>query len=928
MTDVKDPLEAVDPEAADRGGQPPSVVPPPAPTGGGPERLLPTNIEDEMRASYLDYAMSVIIGRALPDVRDGLKPVHRRVLFAMQELGNGYNRAYKKSARVVGDVIGKFHPHGDQAVYDTLVRMAQDFSMRHVLVDGQGNFGSIDGDPPAAMRYTEVRMAKLASEMLADIDKDTVDFGPNYDESLKEPLVMPARFPNLLVNGSSGIAVGMATNIAPHNLGEIIDATVALAKDPSLDAAAMMAYVPGPDFPTAGIVYGTAGLQSAYRTGRGVVQVRGRAHVEEGKRGERLVISEIPFQVNKTTLIEKIAAMVRDKRLEGISDIRDESDRDGMRVVIELKRDISAEVVLNQLYTNTTLQTSFGFNMLAIVNGQPRVLGLKDMLQYFIDHRRDVVTRRSRFELREARKRFNVVFGLLAAIDSIDKIIALIRAAADQVEAKAAILQEDLPVSPAFRSLCERLVTFEFPQGQDALTRSHLRLGEAQAQAILDMRLARLTGLERDKLAHEADELRQTIERLSAVLASGHLLLKVIVDELEAIRTEYAQPRRTELVPDARQLVAEDLIADDPMVVTVSHAGYVKRNPIDLYQAQRRGGRGKTAATTRDEDFMSSIFVATARTYLLIFTDRGKVYWLKVHEIPQAGRASRGKPIVNLLRLDKNEKIAAVLPVRNFVEGEFVVMATAKGTIKKTDLMLFAHPRPSGLIALSIDPGDSLLHVGVTDGTRDILMATREGLAIRFKESQVRPMGRTARGVRAISLKREGDAVVGMVICNEKNPQLLTICDNGFGKRTSIGEYRVTSRGGQGIINIRVSERNGLVAGVCGVCEDDEVMVVTNRGMMIRMLCREINQSGRAAQGVKIISIGGEETVSSVARIAERDAAQAAQSAAELAQNSSATLTRPVVRGSINDNADAEPNNAADEDPESDDGPLDTDEEI
>lgn len=845
-----------------------------APPPGGSDKLLPINIEDEMRASYLDYAMSVIIGRALPDVRDGLKPVHRRVLFAMQDLGNTYNRAYKKSARVVGDVIGKYHPHGDQSVYDALVRMAQDFAMRHLLVDGQGNFGSVDGDHPAAMRYTEVRMSKLASEMLADIDKDTVDFQPNYDESLHEPQVMPARFPNLLINGSSGIAVGMATNIPPHNLEEVINGAIALVRRPTLTTAELMQLVPGPDFPTGGILYGTSGLVSAYETGRGVIQVRGRAAVEDSKRGERIVITEIPYQVNKTTLIEKVADMVREKRVDGISDIRDESDRDGMRIVIELKRDANADVILNHLYANTALQSSFGYNMLAIVNGQPRVLSLKELLKHFLDHRRDVVTRRSRFELREARKRFNILFGLLAAIDSIDRIITLIRAAPDQPRAKQALLDEALPISPAFRELCQNLITFGFPQGSDALAAGTVRLNELQAQAILDMRLARLTGLERDKLSSEAEELRQTIERLIAILGSESLLMDVIVGELEVIREEHKNPRRTELVHDARQMSVEDLIADEAMVVTVSHAGYVKRNPVQLYQAQRRGGRGKTAATTRDEDFVETIFVASTHTYVLIFTDRGKVYWLKVHEIPQAGRASRGKPIVNLIRVEKDERVAAVLPVKEFVDGQFLVMATAWGTIKKTDLMAFAHPRPSGLIALTIDEGDKLINVGLTDGQREILMLTRAGLSIRFPEDQVRPMGRSARGVRAITLKREGDAVVGMVIIEDSQPELLSVCDNGYGKRTPISEYRLQSRGGSGIINVKVTEKNGLVAGVCGVSPEDEVMVVTNRGMMIRTVVGQISLVGRATQGVRVITMNDAESVASVARIAERDATE------------------------------------------------------
>ncbi|KAK1548518.1 hypothetical protein Q3G72_020057 [Acer saccharum] len=834
-----------------------------------------------MRASYLDYAMSVIIGRALPDVRDGLKPVHRRVLFAMQDLGNTYNRSYKKSARVVGDVIGKYHPHGDSAVYDSLVRMAQDFSMRHMLVDGQGNFGSVDGDHPAAMRYTEVRMAKLASEMLADIDKDTVDFGPNYDESLQEPLVLPARFPNLLVNGSSGIAVGMATNIPPHNLEEVLNAAVALLREPTLTTADLMAYVPGPDFPTGGIVYGTHGLRQAYETGRGPIHVRGRAHIEQGKRNERLVVTEIPYQLNKTSLIEKIADLVRDKRIDGISDIRDESDREGMRMVIELKRDANAEVVLNQLYQLTALQSSFGYNMLAIVAGQPRVLSLKELLAHFLTHRREVVTRRCRFELREAQKRFNVVFGLLAAIDSIDRIIHIIRSADDQGQARAHLMAESLPVTAAFRALCQELLTFHFPQGTHALAQGQLSLTETQAQAILDMRLARLTGLERNKLAQEANTLREAIERLTAILNSQALLSDVIVQELEAVKAEYKGKRRTDLVQDARVISVEDLIADEPMVVTVSHAGYVKRNPVDLYQAQRRGGRGKTAATTRDEDFVETLFVASTHSYVLIFTDRGKVYWLKVHEVPQAGRASRGKPIVNLIGIEAGERVAAVLPIKTFEPGQFIVMCTAQGIIKKTDLMAYSHPRPSGLIALSIDEGDKLINVGITDGQRDILLASRHGLSVRFPEEQVRPMGRTARGVRGITFKIEGDQTVGMVIIDPARPELLTVCDNGYGKRSGFSEYRSQRRGGTGVINIHVSERNGLVAGVSGVDADAEVMIVTNRGMMIRFAVKQVSLVGRASQGVRVISMQPDETVASVARLAETAPEAAADAAAD-----------------------------------------------
>ncbi|MBI5509491.1 MAG: DNA gyrase subunit A [Deltaproteobacteria bacterium] len=859
--------DAIPPTDDQNGGTPPPATPPPPPT----DRRQAINIEDEMRASYLDYAMSVIIGRALPDVRDGLKPVHRRVLFAQHELGNTFNRAYKKSARIVGDVIGKYHPHGDQAVYDTLVRMAQDFSMRHVLIDGQGNFGSIDGDPPAAMRYTEVRMARLANEMLADIERATVDFGPNYDESLTEPLVLPARFPNLLINGSSGIAVGMATNIPPHNFNEVIDATTHLAHNPTATVPELMRFMPAPDFPTGGIIYGAEGMRAAYETGRGIIKLRGRAAVEEGKKHDSIVITEIPYQVNKTTLVEKIAEMVRDKRLEGIGDIRDESDRDGMRVVIELKKDAAADVILNQLYANTALQTSFGINMLAIVHGQPRTLSLKELLQHFIDHRREVVTRRSRFDLNEANKRFNIVFGLLAAIDSIDRVIEIIRKAKDAAIAKQHLMDEKLPMSPAFKQLCEKLLTFEYQPGTTAIVAGYVTLNDLQAQAILDMRLSRLTGLERDKLAAEATELQQAIEHLTAILASDKLLLEVIVKELAEVKALYGDKRRTEIVGQAVHLSVEDLIAVESMVVTVSHAGYVKRSSVDLYRAQKRGGKGKTAATTKDEDFMERVFVASTHDYLMVFSDRGKVYWLKVHEIPEAGRASRGKPIVNLIRIAKDEKIAAILPVSEFKEGQYVVMTTAKGTIKKTDLMAFSNPRPSGLIALSIDEGDRLIAVDLTDGNREILIATRSGLAIRFAEGQVRPMGRTARGVTAIRLKRQGDAVVGMVVIAEATPQILTVCDKGFGKRTEVSEYRLQGRGGSGIINCKVTERNGQVASVVAVEPDDQVMVVTDHGTLIRIRVKQVSLLSRATQGVRLITVDDGETVASVARLAEAE---------------------------------------------------------
>jgi DNA gyrase subunit A len=840
----------------------------PAGTGTGNPHVT-VEIEDEMRQSYLDYAMSVIIGRALPDARDGLKPVHRRVLFAMHDLGNHYNRSYKKSARIVGDVIGKYHPHGDQAVYDTLVRMAQDFSMRHPLIDGQGNFGSIDGDSAAAMRYTEVRMAKLSSEMLADIDKDTVEFGPNYDDSLEEPLVLPTRFPNLLVNGSSGIAVGMATNVPPHNLSEVIDATIAFIEQPEMTTQQLRQFVPGPDFPTGGIVYGTSGLHKAYERGRGIIKVRGQAAVEDIKGRDRIVITELPYQVNKANLVEKIAHLVRDKRIEGIRDIRDESDRDGMRVVIECKRDAVGEVLLNQLYSLTALQSSFGYNMVAIVDGQPRTLSLRELIHHFVKHRRDVVTRRSRFELREAQKRFNVVFGLLAAIDSIDRVIELIRAAKDQSEAKVQLQDEKFEMGGAFKELCERLLTFEYETGQLALRHGYTQLNEKQAQAILDMRLARLTGLERDKLISEAEDLQATIDRLVAILNSDDLLLRVITEELRVVQGEYTSPRRTALVANALEMTDEDLVADEECVVTVSHLGYVKRNPTELYQAQNRGGRGKTAATTRDEDFVKRIFVASTHSYVLVFTDKGKVYWLKVFQIPQGGRASRGKPIVNLTRIEAGEKVTAVLPVREFEEGSFLVFATAKGYIKKTDLMAFAKPRPSGLIALSIDEDDSLINVAATRGEANILVGTRMGMAIRFSEDDVRAMGRTARGVRAINLKKEGDRVVGMVILDEDQPNILSISEKGYGKRTEEVEYRQQGRGGSGIANFKLTEKTGAVASVIGVLPEDDIMVITDRGIMIRTEVNQISMMGRSTQGVRIINVSEGEAVSSLARLAD-----------------------------------------------------------
>ena len=868
---------------------------------------IAVEIEDEMRQSYLDYAMSVIIGRALPDIRDGLKPVHRRVLFAMQELGNHYNRAYKKSARVVGDVIGKYHPHGDQAVYDTLVRMAQDFSMRDLLIAGQGNFGSVDGDAPAAMRYTEVRMAKLASELLADIDKETVDFGPNYDESLEEPLVLPARFPNLIVNGASGIAVGMATSIPPHNLGEVIDATIATIEEGELPVARLRSLIPGPDYPTGGIVYGTAALSKAYGTGRGSVKVRGRAAIEGESGKERIIITELPYQVNKAHLVEKIANLVREKRLEGIRDIRDESDREGMRVVIECKRDATADVLLNQLYTQTALQSSSSFNMVAIVGGQPRTVSLNDQIIAFIKHRREVVTRRSRFELRKAWSRFDIIFGLLSAIDSIDRVIEIIRAAKDQDEAKTDLLAQSFPIGPAFAAFCERVVTFDYTPARDALSFGAVQLSEVQVAAILDMRLARLTGLERDKLQSEASQLRDPIEALQAILASDALLMQVIVDELREVQDEYATPRRTELVAHALDFSDEDLIPDEDCVVTVSHCGYVKRSQISLYQKQNRGGRGKTGASTREEDFVESLFVASTLSYVLVFTDRGKVYWLKVYRIPEAGRQSRGKAIINLLDLEPGEKVAAVLPVRDFEGDRYLVFATRNGQIKKTALGAFANPRNVGLIALVIDEDDELIQVALTGGDAQLLVGTRLGMAVRFSESDVRPMGRKTRGVRAISLKKADDAVVGMVVLEHDDDQssdaevqetgddgvvdgdgdgddvddargqalgwqILSVSERGYGKRSDPNEYRLQSRGGSGVINFKITDKTGNVAAVLGVKDEHEVMLVTDTGMIIRTGAGQISRTGRAASGVRIMKLGDNDTIASIAMLSEQDA--------------------------------------------------------
>jgi DNA gyrase subunit A len=801
---------------------------------------VPVNIEDEMKQSFMDYAMSVIISRALPDVRDGMKPVHRRVLYAMYDLGNEWNRGYKKSARVVGDVIGKYHPHGESAVYDTIVRMAQDFSLRYPLVDGQGNFGSVDGDPAAAMRYTEVRMARIAGELIADIEKETVDFAPNYDETLREPVVLPSRLPNLLVNGSAGIAVGMTTNIPPHNLGEVVDATIALIERPEITVKELMQHVPGPDFPTAGFIHGRAAIREAYETGKGVLQVRARAATEVDKRSGRtsIVVSEIPFQVNKARLIERIADLVNEKRIEGIADLRDESDREGMRIVIELKRDAVPEIVLNQLYKLTPMQDSFGIILLAIVEGRPRLLTLKQVLQYFVAHRLEVVTRRTAFDLRKAEERLHILEGLRIAIENLDAVIRLIRAAADPATAKAGLVRQ-------------------------------FSLSEVQAQAILDMRLQRLTNLERDKILAEHRETVALIARLRQILANEREVYAIIVGELRELKKTFGDPRRTEIVDATTEISIEDMIVEEDMVVTISHEGYIKRNPVSLYRAQRRGGKGKIGTTTRDEDFVEHLFVASTHSYILFFTTVGKVYWIKVHEVPQAGRAARGKAIVNLLSLQPAEKISAFLPVREFQEHRFVLFATKKGVVKKTDLMAYAHPRPSGIIAIGLDEADEVIGVRLTDGQQEIILSTRTGQSIRFKESEVRSMGRGAGGVKGITLGA-GDEVVSIEILSA-GASVLTVAENGYGKRSDTAEYRVQTRGGKGIITMKTTERTGPVVGVQQVTDEDNLMLVTSNGKIIRLRVADIRVIGRNTQGVRLIDMDEGERVVSLARLAERE---------------------------------------------------------
>jgi len=834
--------------------------------------ILPVNLEDEMRQSYLDYAMSVIVGRALPDVRDGLKPVHRRVLHAMRELGNEYNKPYKKSARVVGDVIGKYHPHGDSAVYDTIVRMAQHFSMRYVLVDGQGNFGSVDGDAPAAMRYTEVRMSKLAHELLADIDKETVDFVPNYDESETEPSVLPTRVPNLLVNGSSGIAVGMATNIPPHNMTEIVTACLALLDDPAITLAGLMQIVPGPDFPTGGIINGAQEIATAYKTGRGRLSIRARATIEDidGKSGRQaIIVSELPYQVNKARLIERIADLVREKLLDGVAQdgLRDESDKDGMRIVVELKRGEVAEIVLNNLFAQTPMETVFGINMVALQDGQPKLMGLRELLDAFLRHRREVVTRRTIYDLRKARERAHVLEGLAVALANIDDIIALIKASPSPPEARSALMARDWKPGAVADMLERAGATATRPEGLPAefgLAAAGYRLSEVQAQAILDMRLHRLTGLEQDKIVGEYRELLARILDLAEILALPARLTAVIRAELVEIRDAYGDARRTEISRDHLNLSTEDLIEPQDVVVTLSHAGYAKAQPVSDYQAQRRGGRGKSATAVKDEDFIEKFFIAHTHDTLLCFSNRGKVYWLRVFELPQAGRGSRGKPIVNLLPLEDGEKINALLPVKQFDEQHFVFMATSLGTVKKTPLAAFSRPRASGIIGVDLQDDDRLVGVALTDGTREILLCTSGGKAIRFHEQEVRPMGRDATGVRGVRLG-EGQRLIALIALGEGH--ILTASESGYGKLTPLEEFPSHNRGGQGVIALQTSERNGDMVAALQVEPGHELMLVSSTGTLVRTPVRDISIVGRNTQGVRLIRLAEGERLTGIERV-------------------------------------------------------------
>jgi DNA gyrase subunit A len=839
------------------------------------KETLPVSLEDEMKKSYLDYAMSVIVGRALPDVRDGLKPVHRRVLFAMHELSNSYNRPYKKSARIVGDVIGKYHPHGDTAAYDTIVRMAQDFSLRYMLVDGQGNFGSIDGDNAAAMRYTEIRMSKISHELLADIDKDTVDFGPNYDGSENEPLIMPTRIPNLLINGSSGIAVGMATNIPPHNLTEVINACVEILDNPNISIDELLNFIPGPDFPTAGIIHGNSGIKEGYRTGRGRVVMRARTHFEETDKGKReaIIIDELPYQVNKKNLLEKIAELVNDKKLEGISDLRDESDKSGMRVVIELKRGEIPDVVLNNLYKQTQLQDSFGINMVALIDGQPKLLNLKQVLDAFINHRREVITRRTVFELRKARDRGHILEGLAVALENVDEMIKIIKSSPSPIEAKTELMQREWK-SNVVSTMLKKGDTPQYrPEGLLSvygLKENTYKLSDIQAQEILQMRLQRLTGLEQDKIVNEYKEIMDVIADLIDILNKPDRVTTIIKTELAEIKDAYGDDRRSEIVENAEDLSIEDLIAPQDMVVTLSHTGYIKAQVLDDYRAQKRGGRGKQATATKDDDFIDQMFVANSHDNILCFSSRGQVYWLKVYEVPQGSRVSRGKPIVNLFPLMPGEKINAILTVKEFVDNEYIFMATAKGTVKKTPLSDFSNPRKSGIIAIKLDNGDYLIGAGITKGENDVVLVSNHGKAVWFGESDVRSMGRNARGVRGMKLT-DGGEVLSLLIAENDAQSVMVATENGYGKRTQLSEFRRSGRGTQGVKAIQVSDRNGQVVGAKLVGDHDELMLITTGGVLIRTRVSEIRELGRATQGVTLINLGDDEKLRGLEKVAESE---------------------------------------------------------
>ncbi|WP_079415483.1 DNA gyrase subunit A [Thiomonas intermedia] len=841
------------------------------------KETLPISLESEMRRSYLDYAMSVIVGRALPDVRDGLKPVHRRVLYAMHELSNAWNRPYKKSARIVGDVIGKYHPHGDQSVYDTIVRMAQSFSLRYMLVDGQGNFGSVDGDNAAAMRYTEIRLSKIAHEMLADIDKETVDFGPNYDGSEQEPLLLPARLPNLLINGSSGIAVGMATNIPPHNLGEVLDACLHLLRHPEATIEELMERVPAPDFPTAGIIYGTSGVRDAYRTGRGRVVMRARCHFEDLEKGQRqaIIVDELPYQVNKRTLLERIAELVQEKKIEGISHIQDESDKSGMRVVIELKRGEVPEVVLNNLYKQTQLQDTFGVNMVALVDGQPRLLNLQQMIAAFLSHRREIITRRTVFDLRKARERGHVLEGLAVALANVDRMIELIKAAPTPPVAKERLLAQAWEPGEA-RAMLSRVegdITQFQPDDLDpryGLKPDGYYLSETQAQEILQMRLQRLTGLEQDKIVGEYKDVMEQIADLLDILAKPERMTEIIATEMSTLRAEFGDARRSHIEVNAYDIDVEDLITPQDLVVTISHSGYVKSQPLAEYRAQRRGGRGKLATGTKEDDWVEQLFVANTHDMLLCFSNRGRVYWMKVYESPMGGRGSRGKPLVNLFPLQAGEKITTVLPVKAFDEQHYVFMATARGTVKKTPLTAFANRRTAGIIAVGLDDDDYLIGAAITDGQHDVMLFSDAGKAVRFDEADVRPMGREARGVRGMQLEAD-QAVIALLVAEDETQSVLTATENGYGKRTSITEYTRHGRGTKGMIAIQTSERNGKVVAACLVRTSDEIMLITDTGVLVRTRVEEIREMGRATQGVTLIALDAKAQLIQVQPVVEAE---------------------------------------------------------